>query len=45
LPTVRRHAPVPQPPAILAVGMNYCAHVAEMGREPPEWLYWFNSWA
>jgi 2-keto-4-pentenoate hydratase/2-oxohepta-3-ene-1,7-dioic acid hydratase in catechol pathway len=43
LPTVRRHAPVPHPPAILAIGMNYRAHVAEMGREPPEWQYWFNK--
>ena len=43
LAEVRRHAPVPQPPAILAIGMNYRAHVAEMGREPPEWQYWFNK--
>jgi 2-keto-4-pentenoate hydratase/2-oxohepta-3-ene-1,7-dioic acid hydratase in catechol pathway len=43
LPDVRRHAPVPDPPAILAIGMNYRAHVAEMGREPPEWQYWFNK--
>jgi 2-keto-4-pentenoate hydratase/2-oxohepta-3-ene-1,7-dioic acid hydratase in catechol pathway len=41
--TVRRHAPVPDPPAILAIGMNYRAHVAEMGREPPEWQYWFTK--
>jgi len=34
---------VPDPPAILAIGMNYRAHVAEMGREPPEWQYWFNK--
>ena len=40
---VRVHAPVPDPPAILAIGMNYRAHVAEMGREPPEWQYWFNK--
>ena len=40
---VRRHAPVPDPPAILAIGMNYRAHVAEMGREAPEWQYWFNK--
>ena len=40
---VRTHAPVPDPPAILAIGMNYRAHVAEMGREPPEWQYWFNK--
>jgi 2-keto-4-pentenoate hydratase/2-oxohepta-3-ene-1,7-dioic acid hydratase in catechol pathway len=37
------HAPVPDPPTILAIGMNYRAHVAEMGREPPEWQYWFNK--
>ncbi len=43
LAAVRRHAPVPDPPAILAIGMNYRAHVAEMGREPPEWQYWFNK--
>ncbi len=43
LNSVRRHAPVPDPPAILAIGMNYRAHVAEMGREPPEWQYWFNK--
>jgi 2-keto-4-pentenoate hydratase/2-oxohepta-3-ene-1,7-dioic acid hydratase in catechol pathway len=40
---VRRLAPVPDPPAILAIGMNYRAHVAELGREPPEWQYWFNK--
>ena len=43
LPVVRRHSPVPDPPAILAIGMNYRAHVAEIGREPPEWQYWFNK--
>ena len=34
---------MPDPPAILAIGMNYRAHVAELGREPPEWQYWFNK--
>ena len=43
LAELRRHAPVPDPPAILAIGMNYRAHVAELGREPPEWQYWFNK--
>ena len=43
LADVRRHAPVPDPPAILAIGMNYRAHVAEMGGEPPQWQYWFNK--
>jgi len=41
--SVRLHAPVPHPPSILAIGMNYRAHVAEMGREPPEYQYWFNK--
>jgi 2-keto-4-pentenoate hydratase/2-oxohepta-3-ene-1,7-dioic acid hydratase in catechol pathway len=41
--SVRRHAPVPHPPVILAIGMNYHAHVAEMGREAPEYQYWFNK--
>jgi 2-keto-4-pentenoate hydratase/2-oxohepta-3-ene-1,7-dioic acid hydratase in catechol pathway len=40
---VRRLAPVPDPPAILGIGMNYRAHVAELGREAPEWQYWFNK--
>lgn len=43
LDSVRLHAPVPHPPNILAIGMNYRAHVAEMGREPPEYQYWFNK--
>ena len=33
---VRRHAPVPDPPTILGIGMNYHAHIAELGRERPE---------
>lgn len=36
-------APVPVPPKLLAIGMNYRAHVEEMGREPPEHQYWFNK--
>jgi 2-keto-4-pentenoate hydratase/2-oxohepta-3-ene-1,7-dioic acid hydratase in catechol pathway len=43
LSDVRRHAPVADPPTILGIGMNYRAHVAELGREPPEWQYWFNK--
>src|SRR5208282_2711039 len=43
LDSVRLHAPVARPPSILAIGMNYRAHVAEMGREPPEFQYWFNK--
>ncbi len=40
---VRRHAPVPDPPVILGIGMNYYAHIAELGREQPEYQYWFNK--
>ncbi|HVA06531.1 MAG TPA: fumarylacetoacetate hydrolase family protein [Acidimicrobiales bacterium] len=40
---VRLRSPVTDPPSILAIGMNYKAHVAEMGREPPEYQYWFNK--
>lgn len=29
-------APVPQPRAIFGIGLNYAAHAAETGREPPE---------
>ncbi|MHB8221157.1 MAG: fumarylacetoacetate hydrolase family protein [Acidimicrobiales bacterium] len=40
---VRLLAPVPVPPTFLGIGMNYRAHVAEMGREPPAHQYWFNK--
>jgi len=43
LDSVSLRSPVTAPPAILAIGMNYRAHVAEMGREPPEYQYWFNK--
>lgn len=29
-------APVPQPRAIFGIGLNYAAHAAETGREPPQ---------
>ena len=40
---VRLLAPVPVPPTVLAIGMNYAAHVAEFGRTPPEHQVWFNK--
>ena len=43
LEEVRLLAPVPRPPKVLAMGMNYAAHVAELGREPPEHQVWFNK--
>jgi 2-keto-4-pentenoate hydratase/2-oxohepta-3-ene-1,7-dioic acid hydratase in catechol pathway len=35
--------PVPDPPKVMAIGMNYRAHVAEMGRPLPEHQVWFNK--
>src|SRR5918998_1536862 len=29
-------APVPRPRAIFGIGLNYAAHAAEQGKEPPE---------
>jgi 2-keto-4-pentenoate hydratase/2-oxohepta-3-ene-1,7-dioic acid hydratase in catechol pathway len=36
-------APVPLPPKVMGIGMNYGAHVAEMGRPPPDHQVWFNK--
>ena len=36
-------SPVGRPPAILAVGLNYGAHAAESGREPPKVPIIFNK--
>ena len=35
-PTLTLLAPVPRPRAIFGIGLNYAAHAAETGREPPE---------
>lgn len=43
LQSVELLAPVPRPPKVLAIGMNYAAHVDEMGRQPPEHQVWFNK--
>ncbi|MGH9100227.1 MAG: fumarylacetoacetate hydrolase family protein [Acidimicrobiales bacterium] len=40
---VRLLAPVLLPPKVLAIGLNYRAHIEEMGREPPAHQYWFNK--
>ena len=34
--TLRVGAPVPQPGALICIGMNYAAHAAESGATPPE---------
>jgi 2-keto-4-pentenoate hydratase/2-oxohepta-3-ene-1,7-dioic acid hydratase in catechol pathway len=36
-------APVTLPPKVLAIGMNYRAHVEELGRDLPAHQYWFNK--
>jgi len=38
---VRLKAPVPRPPKILAIGLNYADHIAETGREKPARQVWF----
>ena len=43
LETVRLLAPVPRPPKVMGLGMNYGAHVAELGRPRPEHQVWFNK--
>jgi 2-keto-4-pentenoate hydratase/2-oxohepta-3-ene-1,7-dioic acid hydratase in catechol pathway len=36
-------APVPRPAKVMGIGMNYGAHVTEMGRERPAHQVWFNK--
>lgn len=43
LAEVRLEAPAPNPPKILAVGLNYADHVAELGREKPAVPMIFNK--
>jgi 2-keto-4-pentenoate hydratase/2-oxohepta-3-ene-1,7-dioic acid hydratase in catechol pathway len=43
LSDVRLLAPVPRPAKVLGIGMNYANHIAELGREVPEYQYWFNK--
>lgn len=41
LDTLEFLAPVPQPPRIFGIGLNYADHAAETGREPPAIQTWF----
>ena len=41
LSSVRLKAPIARPGKILAIGMNYADHVAEMGRQMPTEQVWF----
>jgi len=36
-------APVPRPPKILAIGLNYADHIAESGQTTPERQIWFSK--
>lgn len=40
---VRLAAPIPRPPKVLAIGLNYRAHVAETGREVSPHQIWFSK--
>jgi 2-keto-4-pentenoate hydratase/2-oxohepta-3-ene-1,7-dioic acid hydratase in catechol pathway len=41
LSTVTFCAPVPNPPRVFGIGLNYKDHAAETGREPPNVQTWF----
>lgn len=43
LESVRLLAPVPRPAKVMAIGLNYRDHVAELGRDLPEHQVWFNK--
>lgn len=43
LAEVRLEAPVARPGKVLAIGLNYADHIAEMGRKRPEHQIWFNK--
>src|SRR5579872_7536702 len=36
-------APIPRPPKILAIGLNYADHIAESGQATPEHQTWFSK--
>ena len=43
LADVHLDAPVPHPPKFLAIGLNYAGHVAETGRDAPQFPVFFNK--
>jgi 2-keto-4-pentenoate hydratase/2-oxohepta-3-ene-1,7-dioic acid hydratase in catechol pathway len=45
LPAVHLGPPVPRPPKFLAIGLNSADHIAETGRERPEFPTFFNKQA
>ena len=43
LESVRLCAPVPNPPKMLGIGLNYADHIEETGMKKPETQMWFNK--
>jgi 2-keto-4-pentenoate hydratase/2-oxohepta-3-ene-1,7-dioic acid hydratase in catechol pathway len=43
LSEVRLEAPIKSPPEFLAIGLNYSDHIAETGREKPQFPLFFNK--
>ncbi|MEW6269282.1 MAG: fumarylacetoacetate hydrolase family protein [Thermodesulfobacteriota bacterium] len=43
LADVHLDAPVPKPPKLLAIGLNYASHAAETGRAEPQFPIFFNK--
>lgn len=43
LADVHLEAPVPRPPKFLAIGLNYAGHVAETGKDKPQFPVFFNK--
>ena len=43
LEPARLLAPIPRPPKILAIGLNYADHIAESGQATPEHQTWFSK--
>jgi 2-keto-4-pentenoate hydratase/2-oxohepta-3-ene-1,7-dioic acid hydratase in catechol pathway len=43
LADVELHAPIPRPGKVLAIGVNYADHIAEMGRTKPDYPTVFNK--
>jgi 2-keto-4-pentenoate hydratase/2-oxohepta-3-ene-1,7-dioic acid hydratase in catechol pathway len=43
LKQVKLEAPIMRPPEFLAVGLNYADHIAETGRDKPDFPVFFNK--
>jgi 2-keto-4-pentenoate hydratase/2-oxohepta-3-ene-1,7-dioic acid hydratase in catechol pathway len=43
LAEVHLESPIPRPPKFLAIGLNYAGHIAEAGRQKPDFPVFFNK--